>query len=258
LAGVLLLWLVPLLLTDIRGLSAVEQLKARNDVRTSLVAFAVAVGSAGALWFTYRSYRLQKDQNATDRYSHAVDQLGHDRPEVRLGGIYALERLAQDSSVDYRTVVFVLGAFVRQFGRSATPDTRVPQEDVVAAIRVAARLVRAACDRDELGDTQLDLRRAHLDGLQADWIDLSYTMLCGAHLNGASLRASKLEQVDLTNAHLAHADLTDATLIDVDLTGAILSKAKVGGAQMRGVKGMTREQLASATVDDTTPPPNVS
>ena len=33
----------------------------------------------------------------TDRYTKAIEQLGSDKLDVRIGGIYALERVARDS-----------------------------------------------------------------------------------------------------------------------------------------------------------------
>ncbi|MCP2338702.1 hypothetical protein [Actinomadura rupiterrae] len=49
----------------------------------------------------------------TGRYAKAVEQLGSARGEVRLGGIYALQRLAQDSGRDRPTIVHVLAAYAR-------------------------------------------------------------------------------------------------------------------------------------------------
>jgi hypothetical protein len=50
----------------------------------------------------------------TERYTKAIEQLGSDKLDVRLGGIYALERIAADSERDHPTVVEVLSAFVRE------------------------------------------------------------------------------------------------------------------------------------------------
>lgn len=63
-----MLWLVPLLLTMSAGdsLNAAERLKARNDVRTPLVAYALAVGAAGTLGFTYRLHLRSRDQHTTE------------------------------------------------------------------------------------------------------------------------------------------------------------------------------------------------
>ncbi|HXT93389.1 MAG TPA: hypothetical protein VN714_29505 [Trebonia sp.] len=42
------------------------------------------------------------------------EQLGSDRLDVRLGAIYALERIMIDSERDHPTIVEVLAAFVRE------------------------------------------------------------------------------------------------------------------------------------------------
>ncbi|MEL7313753.1 MAG: pentapeptide repeat-containing protein [Cyanobacteria bacterium J06559_3] len=38
-----------------------------------------------------------QEQSITDRFSKAVEQLGYENSSVRIGGIHALERIAQDS-----------------------------------------------------------------------------------------------------------------------------------------------------------------
>ena len=62
----------------------------------------------------------------TDRFTKAIEQLGKldgERPniEVRLGAIYALERIAIDSPRDQWTIMEILTAYVRQ---NAPPPTR--------------------------------------------------------------------------------------------------------------------------------------
>jgi hypothetical protein len=49
----------------------------------------------------------------TDRYSKAIEHLGDSKVDVRLGGIYALERVAADSPTDRSAIIEVLCAFVR-------------------------------------------------------------------------------------------------------------------------------------------------
>jgi hypothetical protein len=44
-------------------------------------------------------------------YAAAIGLLGSDTLDVRLGGLYALERIAIDSPADQRTAVEVLSAF---------------------------------------------------------------------------------------------------------------------------------------------------
>ena len=71
----------------------------------------------------------------TDRYTKAIEQLGKldgDKPniEIRLGAIYALERIARDSPRDHWTIMEVLTAYVRQNSPAApegNPEKPLPE-----------------------------------------------------------------------------------------------------------------------------------
>ena len=142
-AGIAVLWLLPAVLTrhPSAGMTAAERLKAVNDARTPLIAFAVLLGSAVTVWLTAQTYRLGRQGQVTDRFSKAVDHLGDGQVAVRVGGVYALERIARDSAEDRDTVLFVLGAFVRERSTAGRKSQRRAPEDVLAALRVAARLL---------------------------------------------------------------------------------------------------------------------
>src|SRR5205823_537482 len=47
-------------------------------------------------------------------YTQAIDQLGSEKRKVRLGGIYALERVARESDTDYQQSIEVLAAYIRE------------------------------------------------------------------------------------------------------------------------------------------------
>ncbi|MFC0112365.1 hypothetical protein [Kibdelosporangium aridum] len=96
---------------------------------SALASLITAVTAIGALVFTGLSLNATRDQVAvaqarhavaeqgqfTERYSRAIDQLGRQGAEhlqVRLGGIYALERLVRGSPRDQPTIVEVLAAFI--------------------------------------------------------------------------------------------------------------------------------------------------
>jgi hypothetical protein len=57
----------------------------------------------------------------TDRYTKAIEQHGSDKLDVRIGSIYALERIARDSARDHPTVMEVLTAFIRERSREPWP-----------------------------------------------------------------------------------------------------------------------------------------
>ena len=87
---------------------------------TKISAMVTSLTALGALIFTGLSLQSSNHQNwiseqgqITDRYARSVEELGSKSLDVRLGGIYALERLAHDSPGDKETIVSVLSAFAR-------------------------------------------------------------------------------------------------------------------------------------------------
>ncbi len=240
-----------------------------DNARGRLLTLAAGLFAAGALAFTARNFTLSREGQVTDRYTKAIEQLGSDKLDVRIGGIYALERVARDSARDHPTVMEVLAAFIREHSRKQwmPPLTDVPgagrsaRPDVQAALTVIGR-------RDTKRDIRrIDLSRTDLSGANLYDADLSGTLLVGttftgadlvgarfvgaillgAHLDGpdlmrasfadavlkrAHLDGATLAYADLSRADLSGADLTDAILNDADLTRADLTRADLTGANL--------------------------
>ena len=180
--GVLSLWLLPAVLArkPSYGMTAAERLTAVNDVRAPVVAFLVAVGAAGTLLFTARTYVLNREGHVTDRYTKAVGQLGDAASPVRIGGVYALERIGNDSPKDRATIIYVLGAFIRERSKEIRARSDDPQEDVKAGLRVVGRLLA-------MSEVVLDLRDADLQNSDLSQLPADRVLLDGAKLNGAIL-----------------------------------------------------------------------
>ncbi|MFK4224165.1 pentapeptide repeat-containing protein [Streptomyces sp. NPDC019890] len=192
---------------------------------------------------TSKELRITEQGQITNRFNSAIGNLGSASLDVRLGGIYALQRIMQDSVRDHPTVVSVLAAFVRQHAGASSAsekepmadsaDAHTPSADIRAAIAVLARRLP---DRD--GGTPVDLSKVDLRGLRVtDRIlikfpraDLSDADLRWGDLSGADLRWADLSSTNLEMAYLRHADLrgavmSDANLINANLAGADLRKA---------------------------------
>jgi hypothetical protein len=177
----------------------------------------------------------------TERYTRAVDQLGTEGPENahrRLGGIYALERIAVDSPRDQATMVEVLSAFIR----SASPRTEgqacpQTQPDVAAAFTVLSR-------RDVSLDPKpmvIDLREVCLRAVRAVKGNLTGVSLNGADLSEANLSGAYLDLTGLSDATLVGASLYGADLDNgfvfaknADFTRANFDSAKLSGADFSG------------------------
>lgn len=180
--GAVALWILPAVLTmhPTSGMTAADRLKAENDVRAPLVAFLIAVGATGTLWFTGRTYVLNREGHVTDRYTKAIGQLGDASSPVRVGGVYALGRIGRDSAKDRDTIIYVLGAFIRERSKEFRGRQDVPPEDVKAGLRVAGRLLPTSGVHLDLRDA--DLRNTNLSQLPKDKVLLDGALTADADL----------------------------------------------------------------------------
>lgn len=216
-----------------------EQLNQTRDTLAKAIGVLLATGGAvGALFYTARTYYLTRRGQVTDRYAKAVAQLAHDDIVQRLGGIYALEHVMQESPQDHETVIELLAAYVRDKSPVAPERSiSVPvTKDVTAAMTVLAR-------RPHLPErNKIDLRHTNLAGLELlPDQDGRCPRLAGANLCGAHLTGVRMPGIDLRGALLAGADLTDADFTSPDPgTEADLSDAWLTGATLR------RTQLKNA------------
>ena len=174
---------------------------------------------------------LDRDANRTTRYTEAVKQLGDDSLAVRLGGIYALERIAQDSARDRQTILDVLCSYLRDKSLfiADEPGTGVITMKIETAAAAATVLGRINSLPHQ---NRLNLRRTQLTGLDLTGADFTIADLTDARLNGADLTGAFLVGADLNRADLTGAFLVGADLNRADLTGAFLAGANLTDADL--------------------------
>jgi Pentapeptide repeats (8 copies) len=217
-----------------------ERLKLQNAASATLLqglgGGVVLVG----VFFTWRQLRGTQEGQITDRYTKAIDQLGKEKGlAVKVGGVYALERIARDSPRDRRAISEVLCAYVRTADRK-TPDEEPGQAldrrapDIQAAVTILGRWDRQV---SSLSDEQWrDLHGADLRDVQ----------LRDARLRGAYLFGAQLQRAQLHGADLQDAGLRDAKLDGAYFTGTQLQRARLGGAQLEGAKDLEKAALQGA------------
>lgn len=235
------------------------------------------LGSAALLtgfYLTLDKLKATLEGQLADRLTQAVDQLRDRNLEVRLGGIYALERLARTTENDYWPIMEILTAFVRE--RASVTKNQTPKEpplrlapDIQAALDVIGRRRHAYKDGESqrLDLRAADLRRAHLAGAKLagailSEVRLEKANLAGISLEGAILRAAYLEHSNLTDAKmqgafLLNTSLKGARLRNANLQGAFLGGARFDeadllGADLTEATGLTWEQLEMARKDNRT------
>ena len=226
------------------------------------------------LYLTLDKLKDTLEAQLADRLTQAVDQLRDRNLEVRLGGIYALERLARTSESEYWPIMEILTAFVRE--RTSVTKNQPLKEpplrlapDIQATLDVIAR--RRHTYRD--GESQrldlrgTDLRRANLAGAKLAGTILSEVRFEEANLAGIGLEEAILRAAHLENSNLADAKMQGAFLLNTSLNGARLRNANLQGAFLSGTRfdgadllgadltdanGLVWEQLKMARKDNKT------
>ncbi|MGH7168283.1 MAG: pentapeptide repeat-containing protein [Candidatus Methylomirabilales bacterium] len=205
----------------------------------TLAFFLGTVALLAGFYLTLDKLRVTTESQLADRFTQAVDQLASENLELRLGGIYALERIARGTEADYWPVMEILTTYVRE--RAPWKESRPPNEepsarklaaDIQAALTVLGRRERIYKTGEEL---RLDLRGT----------DLRRANLSGAHLEGAILSGAHLEEANLSGAHLEDAILRGTHLEKTYLPGASLERAFLGGAYLDGAV-LTEARLEKA------------
>ena len=277
---VLILWLVPKWEVysyrarfDSLGLGKPERIQlekdlitAENDARVTIAQTIGGLLVLLGLFATFRNIgiarenlRVAEEGKLTERFSKAVELLGSDKLDVRLGGIYTLERIAQDSLKDHWTVMEVLTAFVREQSRkeyrdyipslsesssSIDIDDLTLREDIQAALTVIGRREWSKVERPH---QELNLMQAFLGKV----------FLFDANLRNANLFKTNLQQSVLFRADLRKAILADAILIGADLNyaklnGTNLQFALLHRADLRTSIGLSWAQISKAVITDET------
>ena len=241
---------------------------AEPDLRGLGILLAGLIGAPFVFWraiVAQQTVNIAEQNHITDQINKAVEGLGAEktikrngeeetRPnlEVRIGAIYALERIARKNLSEHIQIMEILCAYIRQnAGREdvalpegeATPEEwrawsnegrEHPRLDVDVALKVIERrgaarkqlekekgyrpgLERAQLRKIILSERDLtgaDLRFAELQGADLGFAQLQRANLRGAQLQGAHLWAAKFDE----NTNLSEATLRDASLRFVNCT----------------------------------------
>ena len=204
--------------------------------------------------------------------------LGSKALSVRLGGIYALARLAREDPGDYHTQIMrLLCSFVRHPAgdpveasmpeEGSTPTAELNRgwdeagdeedvdrplrvrEDVQAVMTAVGERSKAQIEIEKEKAYRLDLKEADLKNVYLEDANLERANLYRANLEGAVLISSNLDGVHLDSANLEGAGLVESTL-----KGSNLTEADLSGAALIKCKNLTQEQVDRAVAQQDHPP----
>ena len=173
-----------------------------------------------------------------ERYQKGAEMLGSEVLSVRLGGIYALQRLAKEYPEEYH--VQIMGLFCT--------FVRDPKQKETDQIDLAVPT--------KTSHTQVDIREiVHAIGARSKTeIKMEQDAEFRPDLSGSDLSAFLLMGMDLSNAFMYRTDLSHSVIGITNLLNAYLYDANLSGALISGIKGLTQRQLDQARADPYIPP----
>ena len=254
-----------------------EWLSGEESGSTTLRNLGLMVAGVIALWFAYQRSCVADRQAETshrgllnERYQKGAEMLGSEVLSVRLGGIYALQRLAEDEPEQYHIQIMRLFcAFVRhpteEKGAKTEPDDteRNPnriREDVQAVLTAIRNRRYGSHGRIALEKNEhffLILTAANLADADLIAADLNGAVLTAANLTRANLTSANLTRAHLADTNLTGASLAGANLTDACLTSACLAEADLTDTVLFGANGLTQVQLDQACADPDDNPPDL-
>ncbi|MEH1931120.1 pentapeptide repeat-containing protein [Nostoc sp.] len=223
-----------------------------------------------------RNAEAAQDKQIIERFAKAIEQLGNEKIEVRLGAIYTLERIAKDSTQDHWTIMEVLTAFVREnapLKKEEKQESPKIRTDIQAALTVIGRRnteneqEKQRLDLSNIDIRGVDLIKANLE--RADFISSNFegallmqARLQNAEFYNANLRSVVLSEANLQKAYLSGTKLQQANLYKANLQGSFLPganlhlanlvEANLQGANLSGAKNLEQHQIERAKGDRTT------
>ena len=241
-----------------------------------VILLATITGPLFIVWRMYIAHyqpNTAEEDSIAERIAKAMEHLGTDGivkqgakapPEpnlkVRLGAIYSLERIAQESLHNHVKIMEILCAYIQNNSKADTailrPENSEPNVaawreqippiriDIQAAIDVIARRNDPQLLNEITEKYTLDLRGCNLQRVNfrqgkfdlavMEECHLDFAQMNNAELNGVVLNRATLNGAELGGARLNGAELNGAKLNEANLDRAELNGAKCNGAELNG------------------------
>ncbi|WP_162145902.1 pentapeptide repeat-containing protein [Glycomyces tenuis] len=161
-----------------------------------------------------------EQRRITEQYMKAVEQLGHEKAPVRLGGLYALDRLGRNHPEQRQVIAEVWCAYLR---RRYTPPV-----DIIGEIREGD-------EGGEEADRTEEQLQAEAEAADEYEVRMTAQRLLVGHLKDPRPKEERNDTRPNESEeywHLEHIDLTGATLVDTDFADCRLPEMKIGRARL--------------------------
>ncbi len=176
-----------------------------------------------------RKLAYEHDDQGNPDYSRPIfEEITAPNLEVRLGAIYALERISQDSPRDHIQIMETLCAYVRENAKAESLD---PTEiDEVGGFKFPLPRIDIQTIITVLGRRRSDLKAQEAEN--AFRLDLSGADLTSVRFNGGDFSAAKMHRCRLEGASFDDADLSGTQFFGSLMNYASFRETKIKGTRM--------------------------
>ncbi len=225
--------------------------------------------------------RINERGRITESMVQAIAHIGAfngDKPniEVRLGGLYSLQRIMQDSPRDARSISKILYAYVRENVKRVKDKKEMARgfplpEDIESALNIISQFnknwkkqfwISPDDDDSQLKFSRTDFTKYSLRDIDFSDMVFHHVDFSGADLFGtnfsdailfdADLSGAKLSNTNFSGAHLGSTKFSGVNLISANFSGANLDNTDLSGANLNNAKGFTQKQIDQAFGDKDT------
>ncbi|HEY7876207.1 MAG TPA: pentapeptide repeat-containing protein [Actinomycetota bacterium] len=215
-----------------------QRLGVENEIRRTIIQMLGGAFVLASVFFTYQTVRVSQESleltargQITERFTRAIDQIGNERLDVAIGGIYALGQLARESRTEHAAIMEILTTYIHEH----SPD-RMPKEcgtspiegDVQAAINVIADRNIAF---DATGST-IELDDVNLAAGDFSSGNFDYVVFSGSCLHEANFQYAQTENADFSTSAYQASEVFDPTILE----GALFNDAHAAGANFEAVQ----------------------
>ena len=181
----------------------------------------------------HKTAQAQHSTNEQKMFNDATKQLGNELTIVRLGGIYALDKLARlhlerANQDDLASIVKILCAYLREITQQKNYQENhrnEPSNEIQSLLKVLTGLNKSSEEKKE--DRQPNPVRLDLSGAYLVGANLSNACLKNVILEGTNLQKASLIQTQMQGALLQKTQMQWTTLYGTQMQGAFLQETQM-------------------------------
>ena len=208
---------------------------------------------------------LTRKGNLTDRFTKSVDLIGSDSTSTVVGGVFALEQIAQEEPEIYHNVIMeILTGFIREQAHfsykelqtevkeaGSGKDYQEPKADIQAALTVIGRRNNIDLENGKRWYLwRTNLRSMNFTDGNFDNFNFYSCNLINAKMNGTSLKGTILISAVLIEARLIGAILDATILQDTIFSHADFHNATIKNTDCGKIIGYDKRSFSDTNFDN--------